>query len=109
MKVLLDECLPKKLKREVSAEFVRTVPEMGWASTTNGALLRLAEQEFDVFLTNDQNLEHQQNLKKLDVAIVVLVARTNDIEDLRPLMLAANRAIENIRAGDIVYIKASSP
>ena len=62
MKVLIDECLPKKLKREVNAEFVRTVPEVGWASIQNGALLRLAEQEFDVFLTNDQNLEHQQNL-----------------------------------------------
>lgn len=74
MKVLIDECLPKKLKREVNAEFVRTVPEVGWASIQNGALLRLAEQEFDVFLTNDQNLEHQQNLKEFNLAIVVLVA-----------------------------------
>lgn len=82
MKVLIDECLPKKLKREISAEFVRTVPEMGWASSTNGALLRLAEKEFDIFLTNDKNLEHQQNLKKFDLASLVLVALTNDIEDL---------------------------
>ena len=59
MKVLLDECLPKKLKREVQSDIVRTVPEMGWAGTKNGDLLRLVEQEFDVFLTNDQNLEHQ--------------------------------------------------
>ena len=80
MKVLLDECLPRKLKREVKAEFVTTVPEAGWASIQNGALLRLAEQKFDVFLTNDQNLEYQQNVKKLDLAIVVLVAATNDIE-----------------------------
>jgi len=63
MRVLLDECLPRKLKREVNAEFVTTVPEVGWASIQNGALLRLAEQNFDVFLTNDQNLEHQQNLE----------------------------------------------
>jgi hypothetical protein len=61
MKVLRDECLPKKLKREVQADIVKTVPEMGWAGTKNGALLRLVEREFDVFLTNDQNLEHQQN------------------------------------------------
>jgi hypothetical protein len=73
MKVLLDECLPRKLKNEVIAEFVTTVPEVGWASIQNGTLLRLGEQEFDVFLTNDQNLEHQQNLKRLDLAIVVLV------------------------------------
>lgn len=108
MKVLLDECLPKKLKREVAAEVVRTVPEMGWASIINGALLRLAAREFDVFLTNDQNLEHQQNLKKLDLAIVVLVAGTNDIVDLQPLMPAANEAMKKVGAGDIIYIREST-
>jgi tryptophan synthase alpha subunit len=71
-------------------------------------LLRLAEQEFDAFLTNDQNLEHQQNLQKFDLAIVVLVAPTNDIEDLKPLMPDANAALNNISAGEIVYIKAPS-
>ena len=106
MKVLLDECLPKKLKSEVNAEFVTTVPEVGWASIQNGTLLRLAEQEFDAFLTNDQNLEHQQNLKKLDLAIVVLVAPTNDIDDLKPLMPAVNEALKQISAGEIVYIKS---
>jgi hypothetical protein len=54
MRVLLDECLPRKLKQNVRADFVRTVPEMGWASIENGALLRLAEPEFDVFLTRDR-------------------------------------------------------
>ena len=108
MKVLLDECLPKKLKREVQADFVRTVPEMGWAGTKNGALLRLVEREFDVFLTNDQNLEHQQNLKQLDLAVVVLVALTNDIEDLKPLMPAANEAMKTIGSREIKYIKAGS-
>jgi hypothetical protein len=102
MKVLLDECLPKKLKQEVNAEFVTTVPEVGWASIKNGALLRLAEQEFDVF----QNLEHQQNLESFDLAIVVLVAPTNDIEDLKPLMPAANEVLNKMSAGNIVYIKA---
>lgn len=66
MRVLLDECLPKKLKREIEADFVQTVPEVGWASKKNGELLRLAEADFDVLLTNDQNLEHQQNLNKFD-------------------------------------------
>lgn len=75
MRVLLDECLPRKLKREVQASVVKTVPEMGWASTKNGTLLRLAEKDFDIFLTNDQNLEYQQNLKLFDLAIIVLVER----------------------------------
>jgi len=105
MRVLLDECLPRKLKREIDAAFVRTVPEMGWASTKNGALLRLAAQDFDVFLTNDQNLEHQQNLKLFDLAIIVLVAPTNDIDDLKPLMPEANKVLKNISSGEIEYIK----
>ena len=106
MKVLLDECLPKKLKRETEADFVQTVPEAGWASKKNGELLRLAEVDFDVLLTNDQNMEHQQNLSKFNLAFVVLVAPTNDIEDLKPLMPAANEALKIIKAGEIKYIEA---
>jgi hypothetical protein len=105
MRVLLDECLPRKLKQEVHADFVRTVPEMGWASTKNGALLHLAQQDFDIFLTNDQSIEHQQNLKLFDLAIIVLVAPTNDIEDLKPLIPEANKAIKNISSREIRYIK----
>ena len=108
MKVLLDECLPKKLKREVNGDVVKTVPEMGWAGKKNGVLLRLAEQEFDVLLTNDQNLEYKQNLKNFQLGIIVLVACTNDIEDLKPLMPAANEALKAIGAGEIVYIEATS-
>jgi predicted nuclease of predicted toxin-antitoxin system len=78
MRVLLDECLPKKLKRDIEADIAQTVPEAGWASKKNGELLRLAATNFDVLLTNDQNMEHQQNLKKFDLAFVVLVAPTND-------------------------------
>jgi len=70
--------------------------------------LRLVEREFDVFLTNDQNLEHQQNLLRFDLAVVVLVAVTNDIEDLRPLMPAANEAIRTTGSREIRYIKAAS-
>jgi len=108
MKVLLDECLPKKLKREVQADVVKTVPEMGWAGTKNGVLLRLVEREFDVFLTNDQNLEHQQNLKQFDLAVVVPVALTNDIEDLKPLMSAANEGIRTIGSREVKYVRAGS-
>lgn len=108
MRVLLDECLPKKLKREVKADFVQTVPEAGWASKKNGELLRLAAVDFDVLITIDQNIEHQQNLKRFDLACVVLVAPTNDIEDLKPLMPAANEALKTIQAGEIQYIEARS-
>lgn len=58
---------------------------MGWASKTNGELLALAAAEFDVFLTTDRNLSYQQDISAFDIAVVVLVARSNSIEDLRPL------------------------
>ena len=105
MKVLLDECLPKKLKFEIDAELVQTVPEAGWAGKQNGDLLRLAEQNFDVLLTNDQNMEHQQNLRSFDLAFVVLVAPTNDVDDLKPLMPGVNQVLITIKAGEIEYVK----
>lgn len=105
MRVLLDECLPRKLKFQLEAEFVRTVPEAGWASKQNGELLRLAEQAFDVLLTNDQNMEHQQAIESFDLAFVVLVAPTNDIADLLPLMPSVNRILKTIKPGTIEYVK----
>ncbi len=72
MRVLLDECLPRGLKRELPRHDVRTAPEMGWTSKRNGELLQLAQREFDVFLTVDRNLRHQQNLTSFEIAVIVL-------------------------------------
>ena len=85
MRVLLDECLPRRLKRDLVGHEARTAPEMGWAGKSNGELLALAVEHFDVFLTSDRNLSHQQDLSLFDIAVVVLVASTNRLEDLRPL------------------------
>jgi len=104
MRVLLDECLPKKLKFEIDADLVQTVPEAGWAGKQNGELLRLAEINFDVLLTNDQNMEHQQRLSNYDLAFIVLKAPTNDISDLQPLMPAVNEKLRTIQAGRVEYI-----
>lgn len=84
MRVLLDECLPRKLKRELEGHDVRTVPEMGWASRKNGELLRLAATEFDVLLTVDRSLFYQQNLRDLPIAIISLRAKSNRLVDLQP-------------------------
>jgi predicted nuclease of predicted toxin-antitoxin system len=105
MRILIDECLPKRLKLELPDHFVQTVPEAGWAGKQNGELLRLAEKEFDVLLTNDQNMEHQQNLRQFDLAFIVLVATTNDIEDLRPLMADVKESLTSITSGEIKYIR----
>jgi predicted nuclease of predicted toxin-antitoxin system len=77
VRILLDECLPKRLKRDLVGHEAQTVPEMGWASKTNGELLALAESGFDVFLTVDRNLSFQQEITRFNVAVVVLVAKGN--------------------------------
>lgn len=86
MRILLDECLPRRLTRELVGHEARTVPEMGWASKQNGELLRLAEAHFDAFLTVDRNLSYQQDVHRFTVAVVVLVAKSNRYSVLLPLM-----------------------
>lgn len=105
MRVLLDECLPKKLKRELVGHTVITVPEQGWASKKNGELLKLADNEFDVFLTVDQNLMAQQNLSNRNIAVVVLVASSNRLQALKPLMLQVQTVLETIQPGEVVCIR----
>ena len=83
MRVLLDECLPRRLKQDLVGHETRTVPEMGWASKKNGELLKLAAGQFDIFLTVDRNLSHEQDLGQFDITVVVLVARSNRLLDLR--------------------------
>ena len=97
MRILLDESLPIELRDALPRHAVRSVQEMGWSALTNGELLRRAVDEFDVFLTADQNLQYQQNIKILPIAVAVLVARSNRIESLRPLvpdLLAALTSLE---------------
>ena len=82
MKVLLDECVPRRLKREIANHEVVTVTEEGWSGVKNGELLNLAATEFDIFLTVDQNLSFQQNLKNFDIGIILMVARNNRLKTL---------------------------
>ena len=90
IRILLDECLPKKLKyriQELYPDFyAKTVPEAGWASFSNGKLLEKAENEFDVFVTSDRNLSFQQTIERSQLQVVLLKASTNIYEDLFPLV-----------------------
>lgn len=88
IKILLDECLPKKLKREIAdLDFdLIIVTESGWAGTKNGKLLKLAGTKFDVFITIDNNLSAPQNLINVDLGLIILSASNNRIETLKPLV-----------------------
>ena len=106
MKLLLDESLPKDLADHLVGHSVTTVPHQGWASKKNGELLRLASAEFDVFLTADQNLEFQQDLRGFDIGVVVLVARSNRIEDLVLLVPRLLETLPSVKAGRAVRVAA---
>jgi hypothetical protein len=84
MRILLDESLPQELRNELPEHTVVTVGEPGWSGLKNGELLLQAADRFDVFVTADQNLQFQQNLSKLPITVLVLVAVSNRIELLRP-------------------------
>jgi len=74
MRLLIDECLPRALKRLLAEHTCRTVQEMGWAGKKNGLLLSLADREFEVLITMDQGFEYQQNLAKATASMRRAVA-----------------------------------
>lgn len=108
MRILLDECAPRPLKRELPDYEIYTVAEMGWLGKKNGELLRLMNQEgFTLLLTTDQNLRYQQNLKQTGVAVVVLVARSNRLSDLMPLIPNVREVLNAITSGEIIEVGGS--
>lgn len=105
MRILLDECVPRPLKRELAGHDVHSVPEMSWSGKKNGELLQLMLPEnFEVFLNVDQNLRYQQNLRAANIALVVLVAPSNRLADLLPLMPSVLTVLGTIRPGDLMEI-----
>jgi predicted nuclease of predicted toxin-antitoxin system len=104
MRVLLDECLPRRLKADLPEHEVLTAQETGWAGMKNGELLRAASGRFDVFLTVDRKIVFQQNVKSLKIAVIVMVARSNRLVDLRPLIAQVREALQEVRAGEVITV-----
>jgi hypothetical protein len=104
MRILLDECLPRGLKKHLPGHDVRTVPEAGWAGLKNGALLKAASGAVDVFVTIDRSLTHQQQLDALPFGVITLVARTNRLSDLLPLIPEIRAALDSVTQGRVVRI-----
>jgi hypothetical protein len=106
MRILLDECVPRPLKREFLDYSISTVVEMGWAGTKNGKLLNLMiEQKFTILLTTDQNLRYQQNLEEAGVAVVVMVAQSNRLPDLIPLVPHVCEVLNSISPGQVIEVE----
>ncbi|GCL36943.1 MAG: DUF5615 family PIN-like protein [Sphaerospermopsis kisseleviana] len=104
MKLILDECIDRRLTQEFIGYEIKTVPQMGWAGTKNGKLLALIEKEFDVFITVDRNLSFQQNLSQFNIAVVVLQAKSNRLMDLKPLVPKILDILSTVIKGQSVVI-----
>ena len=104
MRILLDESVPRPLGSLLIGHDVRTVTQMGWTSLSNGELLRQAAETFDALLTADQNIEFQQNLTKLALAVIVMVATSNRLESLEPLVPAVLEALQALQPKALVRV-----
>ena len=100
MNILLDENLDWRLGRELAGHMVSSVPLIGWAGIKNGELLRRAEAQFDVLVTMDKGIYHQQNLSGMRLIIVALQARTNRLADTRALVPALLARLMTVKAGE---------
>lgn len=107
MKPLLDECVTRYLKPDFIGHEVKTVREAGFTGLKNGQLLKAAETAFDVLVTVDKSIRHQQNLRAFDLGVLILSAKTNKYEDLKPLVPRALEALTLLQPGTFVLVEAS--
>ena len=104
MKILLDECVDRRLARDLVGHSVTTVPKMGWAGIKNGALLALAEKEFEAFVTVDRKISVEQDVRKFKISVILLRAQTNRLEDIRPLAVELLEKLPRAAAGELTLI-----
>jgi hypothetical protein len=108
VKLLLDECIDRRLAKEIGGHEVVTVPQAGWAGIQNGELLRLAQAQFDVFVTVDRNLSFQQHLPQFSIAVIVLQAPTNRLTDLRPLVPHLQQMLPVAPKGQVTWVSLTT-
>jgi len=102
LKILLDECTPRIVKKRLPKFVIYTVQEMGWAGIKNGKLLRLAEGQFDVIVSTDKNLPYQQNLSGKSLAVIILPS--NKVPIVEQLIPALEQSLQVIQPGTFLEI-----
>ena len=107
MRVLLDENLDWRLVRYFDPDFqVVTVSRLGWKGKRNGELLQQAAATFDALVTMDKGIEHQQNLSKYAIGVILISARSNRIQDIQPAMLKVNQVLREVQTGQVIHVTA---
>jgi len=102
--ILLDECVPARFARSLVGHAVTTVSKHGWSGIKNGELLELAEKEFDLFITVDRKISRQQDLTKFKIPVLLIRARTNRLEDIRPLVPELLKTLDGVKAGTLTTV-----
>jgi hypothetical protein len=106
VKILLDHCVPKPFKQELPRHEVSTAREMGWEALTNGELLEKAQGSgFEVFITVDQNIRYQQNLRDRSIAVCVLIGEGIMIEKLIPLVPKLEAILPAVQSGTVYEVR----
>ena len=106
MRILLDECVPRGLKRSLRGfQLILTVPEAGFGGLKNGQLLRRVDGKFDVLITTDKSIQYQQNLSAYAIAFVLLRAKSNDITDIQPLVPKLLSRFNELSPGKLLIIE----
>jgi hypothetical protein len=105
LRVLLDENLPRRLGPLLAGHDCRTVKQMGWSGVKNGHLLARAQAEFDVFLTMDQGIPFQQNVRNHGIAVFLLRARSNSLPSLQPMVPAILIALQQPQKSALTIIE----
>ena len=106
MRILLDESVPARLGSLLVGHEASSVQRRGWAGIKNGKLLTLAATEFDVLLTADKGIEHQQNLATLPIAVLIVLSRSNRMEDMAPAVPAILTALSDLQPRSICKVAA---
>lgn len=108
-RVLFDENMPRLLRHDLPEFHIRTVQEEGWSGLKNGELLREAQEAFEVLVTGDKQLQHQQNIASHRIALVVVSAQSTRLFHLRPLTPRLELAIREARPGTVTVVAVDQP
>lgn len=104
MRIVLDECVPARLKRAFPGHAVLSVTETGWRTSKDGLLLGFAQDRFDVFVTVHPRLETQIDLSKFRLGFIVARVPNNRLEGFRPIFEKLNAAAAKVRPGEIIHV-----
>jgi len=105
MRLLLDECVPRRLRKDFIGHEVTTIEQAGFKGLKNGKLLKQASKLFDILITVDKHIEYQQNKAELPMSVLILAARSNRYESLLPLLPKALDSIKQISKAVIIKIE----